>query len=219
MSLQRPKAIFFDWDGTLVDSIPFLLSAHNHVFQSFGKPKWTQAEAKQKMRLSSREMYPKIFGDDADAAITMLYDHVEKHHVSNITLLKDADSFIAFLHGHKIPMGLVSNRRDMILKKEVDALSWNHFFPTVVGAGVTPKDKPAADPLLHAIALSGLAGHERDIWFVGDTETDIRCAHAAGCRAVFIAHGMDNAEDVENLKPDLVFQGFESFQNHIKALL
>ena len=51
--LSEPKAIIFDWDGTLVDTLPGLLTAHNHVRALYGLPVWTEAEFMVNIKFSS----------------------------------------------------------------------------------------------------------------------------------------------------------------------
>ena len=48
------KSVFFDWDGTLVDSIPLLFAAHNHVRVAMGLETWSQQEYFQLDRKSTR---------------------------------------------------------------------------------------------------------------------------------------------------------------------
>jgi phosphoglycolate phosphatase len=60
---ERPRAILFDWDNTLIDSWPTIHAATNVVLDAMGLPTWTLEEAKVRVRHSLRDTFPKMFGD------------------------------------------------------------------------------------------------------------------------------------------------------------
>ena len=71
--LRKPDAIFFDWDGTLVDSLPALNGYYNHVLAVYSKPAISIEEAKRNIRRSAREVFPEVFGDQADEALSLIH--------------------------------------------------------------------------------------------------------------------------------------------------
>ena len=68
------KAVFFDWDGTLVDTCGMVLDAHNHVRKIHNLPLWEAEDIFGRVSRSARETYPKIYGDRAAEAQKQLYD-------------------------------------------------------------------------------------------------------------------------------------------------
>ncbi len=76
---QKPDAILFDWDGTLVDTLPGLLLAHNHVRGHFDLPLWTTEQFHQQMKYSSRELYPQIYGERVEEAFNVLRQFMDEH--------------------------------------------------------------------------------------------------------------------------------------------
>ena len=86
----RPAAIFFDWDGTLVNTLPGLRNAHNHVRTSYGYDAWTEAEFRANLRHSARELYPRIYKENADEAIRRLYNYVKTHHLATLEVIDGA---------------------------------------------------------------------------------------------------------------------------------
>ncbi len=56
-AVARPRAILFDWDNTLVDSWATIHEALNHVMAAMGKPQWSLAETRARVRLSLREAF------------------------------------------------------------------------------------------------------------------------------------------------------------------
>lgn len=197
--LRKPDAILFDWDGTLVDSLPALLSYYNHVLTAFKMPLYTEEDAKKKIRKSARDIFPDIFGDRADEAFKLYFECVEKSHLDHLHPYDLSALFLNRLAELKIPAGIVSNKRHKFLLKEITHLGWDQYLTSNVGAGEAAKDKPAADPLLMAAEKLGLSPIDSEIWFVGDTETDMQAAIAAGFQPIFIEHGMGTRQECHDL--------------------
>lgn len=200
--LIKPDAILFDWDGTLVDTIDVLLQGYNDVFKYFGMPEWDLEEGKKNIRTSSRETFPTLFGDRSDEAIQIYYESVEKNHLQYLNKMEGADQFLAALKNKNIPMGIISNKRDILLKKEVEYLGWNQYFSAIIGAGRAAKDKPAPDCMTLAVNEMALPVKILELWYVGDTETDMEFAANTGARKIFISHGFGTLENAEKYDPD-----------------
>lgn len=205
MALQKPAAIFFDWDGTLIDSLNALHSYYNHVNAVFDKPVMTIEDARRNIRKSAREIFPEIFGEQSDEALQVYFDIAQKTHLDHLTPFLGAKDMIAELKERGIDLGVISNKRHDLLLREVDALGWSDYFRAIVGAGVAKKDKPAPDPLLLAADYISKKPDEIEMWYVGDTETDMQAAQAAGFQPIFIEHGLGKREDCISLNAPLFF--------------
>ena len=96
----RPKAVLFDWDGTLVDTLPGLRIAHNHVRTYMGFPQWTEEEFRTNLKHSSRELYPRLYGDRWQEAFDELYKFIEDHHLSYLNILPCAQDLLDCLEAH-----------------------------------------------------------------------------------------------------------------------
>ena len=62
-SLKKPSAILFDWDNTLVNTWPLIHKAINVTFQEYGLEPWSLEKVKENAHESSREAFPKLFGE------------------------------------------------------------------------------------------------------------------------------------------------------------
>jgi phosphoglycolate phosphatase len=198
----KNKAFFFDWDGTLVDTIPGVLEAHNHVRAHHGLELWTLDWFKVNMRQSARQLYPQIYGEKSQPAIDMLYDYIEKNHLHKLTPLPGAAELLETLSEREIPMAVISNKRHKYLLREIEHMGWNRHFVSAVGAGVAAKDKPDPDPILHALKETGLQANK--VIYVGDTETDLQAADGAKCPTVLILNGEDKSALAVKYKPFMV---------------
>lgn len=199
--VKLPKAVLFDWDGTLVDTIPGLRKAHNHVRNALGFPDWTEDEFWENLKHSSRDLYPRIYGDRSDEAMQILRDFMDENHLSYLSELQDARAVLEVLRARDIPCGVVSNKRHEVLLREISHLGWQGFFFDALGAGVAAKDKPAADPLFLMLDRTSRGLLPQEVWMVGDTETDLAAGKAADCPTVLITHGKDKSALIEEYKP------------------
>jgi len=214
--MSKPDAIFFDWDGTLVDTLPGLLIAHNHVRSHFELEHWTRDQFHQEMKFSSRELYPKIYGERAEEAITILRSYMDKNIIKHLTPLKNAEVTLRRLHKAGIPVGIVSNKRHEFLTREIEHLGWGRYISVEAGSGFAERDKPSGDPIRKALGAVNIKPENSLVWFVGDTETDMLAAADAACLAVLILHGESHPELIEKHSPAYVFQDCQDLLNALE---
>ncbi len=192
-ALPPPRAVLFDWDNTLVDNWATITEAFNTTLIAMGHQPWTIGETRARVRASLRDSFPKLFGERWPEAKRIYVEAFASRHLQTLKPLPEAETLLRVLDERSLWVGVVSNKTGTFLRKEVAHLGWSRYFHRVVGAGDAPNDKPAPDPVHLALDLSGVpAGPE--VWFVGDTEMDMECAHASGCVAVLL-----NAEPADPL--------------------
>jgi phosphoglycolate phosphatase len=186
--LPRPRAILFDWDNTLIDSWATIHEALNVVMAEMGRPLWSLAETRERVRLSLRESFPAHFGDDWRKARGIYLEAYSRIHLERLATLPGSAELLAALAGAGVFLGVVSNKTGAILRREVERLGWTELFGSVVGAGDAAADKPNAAPVLLALGPSGVTAGDA-VWFVGDTEVDVECAVNSGCVPILLGEG------------------------------
>ncbi len=217
--MTKPAAVLFDWDGTLIDCFESIIGGYNAAFSAFGMKPLSPAQAQQNIRLSLRESFPQIFGERWQDAQKIYLDYVRANHLEQLKPIAHSRELLEFLVRLQVPTAVISNKTHALLEKEIAHLGWEHLFQTWVGAGVAARDKPAADPLLLAIEKMGISAPPETLWYVGDTETDMQAAHAAGFYPVFIEHGLGKNTEQLSHPPALVVTHCESLISAIKSLL
>lgn len=197
-------AVFFDWDGTLVDSLGLLVDAHNSVRAAFGHPLWSREEFFGSITRSTRELYPILYGERAQEGQDILYKFIKEKHLDYLKVMPGSKEVLDMLQAMNIPMGVVSNKRNDVLVSEVEALGWQDYFGVYIGAGVAEKDKPSAAPLLYAVERHPADIALKGIIYVGDTETDLKTVAEAGCDCAFVQHDGPRPDLVNLYKPLIV---------------
>lgn len=182
--MERPRAVLFDWDNTLVDSWAVIHEALVATFEAMGHAPWTLDETKQRVRHSLREAFPPLFGSRWEEACQLYLDTFTSMHLDRLTALEGAEPLLAALAQEGYYLAVVSNKTGMLLRREAEHLGWSRYFRTMVGAGDASADKP--HPAVVHAALSGSGIEPASSWLVGDTVLDVECAAAAGCVPVLI---------------------------------
>jgi phosphoglycolate phosphatase len=181
----RPSALIFDWDNTLVDTWGVIHDALNTTLVAFGKTPWTMDETRTRVRKSMRDSFPDLFGDEWEDAGEVFYRRYAEIHMLKLEAKNGAARMLESLHGQGFVMAVVSNKTGDYLRAEARHLGWDRFFSRIVGANDAVRDKPAPDPILMALEGTDIetgAG----VWFVGDADIDLHCAHSAGCYPVLL---------------------------------
>jgi phosphoglycolate phosphatase len=214
--VTRPQAILFDWDNTLVDSWATIHEALNFLMAAIDKPLWTIDETRERVRLSLREAFPRIFGEHWEEARDIYLDRFRAIHLERLTALPEREELLAKLSGEGIFLAVVSNKTGSILRREADHIGWSALFGRIVGAGDAPLDKPDAAPVRLALEPSGIEPGET-VWLVGDTGIDMECAHNAGCVPVLLGSGVSE-EEIGACPPRLVFSDCPTLFRFVQGL-
>jgi phosphoglycolate phosphatase len=214
MPEQRPDALLFDWDNTLVDGWVGITAALNAAFSAFDKPLWNVEDTRSRVRVALKESFPVMFGDAWERARDIFYDTFRADHLAHVMPMPGAAE--ALLAGAPWPRGVVSNKAGRYLRAEVQHLGWSAHFGAVIGAGDAAADKPDPAPILMALDQLGLAA-SRTVWYLGDTALDMVAAKAAGVTAVLVGDASHDG-GVEHAAPDIHVQSAHALAALLKSL-
>lgn len=184
--LPRPVAVLYDWDNTLADNWGAIVAAMNHTLATFSLATWGEEEARQRIKASLRDAFPKLFGDAWRDAREVYYAHFAAHHLDHLKPTEGAAALLDAVAASGAYQAVVSNKTGRYLRAEVEALGWSSRFGAIVGANDAVRDKP--DPAPVAMALSPVNIQPKEnVWFIGDNDIDMQCAHQSGLTGVLIA--------------------------------
>ncbi|MDP2193202.1 MAG: HAD-IA family hydrolase [Alphaproteobacteria bacterium] len=212
LSTKHPKAFIFDWDNTLVDSWYMIYDIINHVMYKYKGERWTMEQIQENTHLSAKDNFPKIFGDQAEEALSDLKSYANEIHansIKNLKLLPGAMDLLMYLKENAIPCAILSNKYAHRLRIEVEYLGLTSYFTGVFGSTDFAFDKPHPHPAEQVL----LSNHTdaKETWFVGDTPVDWECARNVGCQPVAV--GQMAHLDTE---PKMVFSGLSDMLDYLK---
>jgi phosphoglycolate phosphatase len=216
-TLTRPKAILFDWDNTLADTWPAIYGALKQTFQEMGHSPWTFEQTKDRIHKSLRDSFPEIFGDKWEEAGKLYLRNFEAIHLQDLQILPGAKEVLDFLKTTDSYIALVSNKTGYNLRAEVAHLGWQDYFVKAIGAKDADEDKPSDKPVRMALEGSNLALNN-DVWFIGDSLTDLQCAYNSGCVPLFYGDQDLSLEKFTNYQPAAHFADHEAFLTTLKRV-
>lgn len=217
LELKRPKAVLFDWDNTLVDTWPTIFEALRETFIFMGHKPWSMEEVKEKVHRSMRDAFPEIFKDKWQEAGDKYLENFRKIHLDMLSALPHAEETLIELQKLPIYVALVSNKTGINLRKEVEHIGWRKYFTKVVGATDAPRDKPHPDPVHMALEGSGISIGE-NVWFIGDSVTDLECAHNTGCTPIFFGVEDLSHERFKKCQPQRHFKDHKELIEFIRTI-
>ncbi|QKX02055.1 HAD family hydrolase [Wolbachia endosymbiont of Dirofilaria (Dirofilaria) immitis] len=198
-------AVVFDWDNTLVDIQGNISNAVNYTLGSMG----CNNKAANKNSYKSERNYMIDLSSDQWEKVNQIYRYLDSTLLQNITLNQGVGKMLQKLKSHNIYLAIVSNKKNINLRKEVAYLKLESYFKRVVGSCDTAEDKPSAIPLLFALEESILPISRENVFFVGDSITDILCAQNANCLPIIYGQSISGYEDL------LCFQHFDKLTDFI----
>ena len=186
-----PRAVFFDLDGTLVDSAPDLVAAVQALCIELGAPP-PDAEAVRKVvsaggRAMLREGLPGA--DDAmiDQWLPRFLDLYSVKMVVHTRLYDGVAEVLELFQSRGIAWGIVTNKPGWLARPMLAQLTFPQGCAALVTGDCLAVRKPDPAPLLRACELAGVDA--AGCVFVGDDLRDMRAGRAAGMRTIAAAWG------------------------------
>jgi phosphoglycolate phosphatase len=209
----RFRAVIFDVDGTMFDTLPSLACAASSVLMNAGLSEIRNHHLRPALNEGLRPMFRKAIAlqpksvDQATAAeleTKYLAQYMQQWLLTAPPYAHLQDALSAFdMLGVKL--GVCTNRDRASTELLLAHAGITNLFDTVVGMGDAPRPKPAADPLLLALERMGVSAAET--LFIGDSNMDASCARLAQVR--FAAHLGGYASQPADLLPNVVsFSGY-----------
>jgi HAD superfamily hydrolase (TIGR01509 family) len=192
MSEQRPAAIVFDLDGTLVDTVPARISAWRATFADVGVPV-ADARLEPMIGMDGRALAREVAheagrtldDDEAEAIDRLAGERFDEHNHAPAPLL-GARAALDRLDEEGVTWAIATSSRTEQVAASLGALALPRV-PRVVDGSRVAHAKPAPDLLL--LAASELGVEPGEAWYVGDSTWDMRAAVAAGMRPIGVLAG------------------------------
>ena len=220
--MTQQFTILFDLDGTLVDTAPDLMRAHNYVMKKFGYPTKSTEEIRNLVGQGAGAMLgrsiwgqaKKEFGKVQDEKIKkeMVNDFVDfygKNIVNESTLINGVKEFLIWCKEKKILMGVCTNKQEHLAIDLLKKIGIYDFFEYVAGHNTFEYCKP--DPRHLTSVVEILGGDIKKTLMIGDSETDANAAKNAGMPVILLEDGYTEKNTAEIYHNHLVkdFVGIE----------
>ena len=198
--MKQKFTILFDLDGTLVDTAPDLMRAHNHVMKRFGYPTKSTEEIRNLVGQGAGAMLvrsiwgqaKKEFGKIEDEKIkkemvTEFVDFYGKNIVNESKLIKGVKDFLVWAKKKEILMAVCTNKQEHLSIDLLKKIGIYDFFEYVAGHNTFDYCKP--DPRHLTSVIEILDGDIKKSLMICDSETDANAAKEAGIPVILLEDG------------------------------
>jgi len=220
--MSQIYTILFDLDGTIVNTAPDLMAAHNHVMKKFGHAEKKLSEIKSLAGRGAWVMMQRSFKEEIKDE--KIKNEMTKEFIDFYAKNIDRDSkpingvleFLEWAKGKKISMAVCTNKQERLAVDLLKKLDMSKYFEYVAGADTFEFNKPDPRHLTNVVEIIG--GDLKKTIMVGDSEVDANSAHNAKLPFVLVKDGYTEKNENE-IKHDELISDFIGFEKIIEKYL
>ena len=227
--MTKQFTILFDLDGTLVDTAPDLINAHNHVMKKFGYKTRTGNEVKALIGKGAGAMISKSLWNSAKIELKkikekeikekMVKEFVEfygKNILVESKLINGVKDFLKWCKNKNISLGVCTNKQEHLAIDLLKKIGINDYFEYVAGCNTFDYCKPDARHLTSVVEIMG--GSLEKTIMVGDSEVDSQSALNASLPFVLLKNGYTE-KNIDQIKHDYLIKDYIGFEKIIEKYL
>lgn len=200
-SIYTTRAVFFDLDGTLLDTAPDMVGTLNLLLKEEGAPAIEYDIARKVVSDGTKALVNLGFGlDQSDADFTRrcqrYLDLYEENVCVDTVLFDGMEETLIFLEEHKIVWGIVTNKPEFLTMPLLKALALDTRAGSIVSGDSLTVCKPNPEPLFYAANECNVLSTESI--YIGDASRDIEAGNRAGMITLLASYGyIDNDDQPE----------------------
>ncbi|QLJ52493.1 MAG: hypothetical protein Sv326_0318 [Candidatus Fermentimicrarchaeum limneticum] len=200
---MRFKAVLFDWDGTLYDSIDTSFKIYGELFKKYANLNLTCDYFRETFIVNYHKYYamhgiPENKWEEVDNHWLKRFHEME----GEIHLFAGVKEMLKEIYEKKIRIGLVSNGTGGRIKKEMRKNVIYDYFTAVITDDEIKDFKP--NPIGVQEALKAIKVEASDALYVGDMLEDVQAGKNAGTSTAAVTWGAHSLERLRPAKPDYI---------------
>ncbi|TWT09367.1 HAD family hydrolase [Planomicrobium sp. CPCC 101079] len=204
------KAIIFDFDGTLANTLPVCDAAFQKVFKTFDQRDLTSAEIRAMFGPSETGIIRQnLKHRDQEKAIDLYYSTYMEHHADLVKESGEISSLLLHLKNQGLKIGIVTGKARRSLDISLQALRMEALFDAIITGDDVDKPKPHPEGLHKALHLLNAASDEAV--FIGDSDADIEAGQKANVYTIGVHWLPDFQTAMFSIEPDAVLKSVAEF--------
>ena len=190
---MKVKAVIFDLDGTLLNTLTDLSASVNYTLERFGFPLRSEREVRSYLGNGIRALVEKSLPDMTDECLKVFKDYYDIHKDDNTAPYDGIVDMLRSVKAAGLKTAIVSNKYDAAVQYLKD-VTFSGLIDFAVGEGNGIAAKPAPDGVW--LALKKLNAVKEESVYVGDSEVDLMTAENSGLKCVAVTWGFRDREEL-----------------------
>ena len=209
-----PKALLFDLDGTLLDSVPDLAAAIDAMLLELEHAPAGESAVRHWVGNGARVLVERALADALNCAeASLVVEQVDRAHQCFLKHYEQVCAERSQLYpgvrealdrwsARGVLMACVTNKPEQFTGDLLASFGLDHYFSSVISGDTLPVKKPSPEPLLEACRQLGVTAQQAVM--VGDSRSDVAAARAAGMPVACVSYGYNHGVPIEQSEPDAV---------------
>jgi phosphoglycolate phosphatase len=219
------RAVAFDLDGTLLDTLPDIAAAAQSMLTTMGRAPVEEATVRSYIgngipRLTKRLLTGTMHGEPPVELFERALDLFEENYRATLTLrtrpFPGVEEGLRRFHDAGLRMACITNKAEAFTLPLLEATGLLGWFSLVLSGDSLPRKKPDPLPLLHC--AQRLDAEPAQLLFVGDSSADVQAARAAGCPVFCVGYGYSPG-GVQDLDCDAIVVDLVQAAGLVEALM
>lgn len=204
------RLVILDFDGTLADTQPLIVSTIHRTLAELNLPPCTDAQCRSIIGLPLVECFTTLLpideamGERCAEVYRRIFD--EDNHPGVVTLFPHVLETLKRMHEQGLLLAICSSRGRPTLEGFVRTFQLEDYFCTIVSANDVQHHKPHPEPVQFILRQVGVSAEEALV--VGDASYDILMGRNAGCRTCGVTYGNQTAEELRGAGADRLIDDF-----------
>ena len=227
--MAQKFTILFDLDGTLADTAPDLMKAHNHVMNKFGYSSKSMDEIRNLVGRGAAVMIGRSIWGSARKELSKISDEkikkdmtkefikfYENNLVVETQLLKGVEKLSVWAKSNDISMGVCTNKQEHLAIELLKKINIYDFFEYVAGGNTFDYCKPDPRHITNMVEIMG--GDIRKTIMIGDSENDADAAKSAGVPMILVEDGYTEKK-IDQIYHNHLIKDFVGLENIVLKYL
>ena len=227
--MTQKLTILFDLDGTLVDTAPDLMNAHNHVMKKFGYETKSTDDIRELVGKGAASLIGRSVWGQAKKELGQINDQEIKkemvkefidYYGKNIAveskLINGVLEFLNWAKKNNISMGVCTNKQEYLAVDLLKQIKIYDYFEYVAGSNTFDFCKPDPRHLTNVIEI--MQGDIKKSIMIGDSESDGNAAKAAGIPFILLEDGYTE-KNVNEISHDHLIRDFIGIEKIVRKYL
>ena len=220
--MSQIYTILFDLDGTIVNTAPDLMAAHNHVMKKYGYAQKKLEDIKSLAGkgawiMMQRSFKEEIKDEKVKKEMTKEFIDFYSKNIDKASVpIKGTIDFLGWAKSKNISMAVCTNKQERLASDLLKKLDMYKYFDYVAGSDTFAFNKPDPRHLTDVVEIIG--GDLKKTIMVGDSEVDAMSAHNAKIPFVLVKDGYTEKTEKE-IKHDELISDFVNFEKILQKYL